>query len=387
MKISIVLGLGFGDEGKGSFVNYLCSKAENPLVVRFSGGHQVGHTVAIGAFLRHVFSNFGSGTLLGVPTYWSEYCTLSPTGILKEGNALRGMGIEPKLFINANAMITTPFDILQNRSLEEKNNHGSVGVGFGTTIQRNEDHFHLYARDLLYPKIRDEKLRLIINTYYKLNFDPKAEHQHAVTKRLYNDFLIACDDLVERYDIDDDFLKFVNDDYELIFEGSQGIMLDTNYGFFPHVTRSNTTSMNAIELIEKYKLPAFSDATTYYITRAYQTRHGNGHMTNEGLDTNYIKENPNETNLEGFQGEFRKSVLDMDLLKYAISCDRYHNPDSFTKKKLVITCLDQVPDNIPVTVNGNLGALNFKGIGNCCGIAYKYPCYSDTGYQFTMDNK
>jgi len=384
MKISIVLGLGFGDEGKGSFVNYLCSKAENPLVVRFSGGHQVGHTVAIGAFLRHVFSNFGSGTLLDVPTYWSEYCTLSPTGILKEGNALRRMGIEPKLIINGNAMITTPFDILQNRSLEEKNNHGSVGVGFGTTIQRNEDHFHLYARDLLYPKIRDEKLRLIINTYYKLNFNPKAEVQHATTKRLYNDFLIACDDLVERYSIVNDCTWLV--DYELIFEGSQGIMLDTDYGFFPHVTRSHTTSKNAIELIQKYNLPV-DNATTYYITRAYQTRHGNGYMTNEGLDTSYIKENPNETNIMGFQGEFRKSVLDIDLLKYAVNCDGFHNPYNFSKKKIVITCLDQVPEQIPVTIDGKLGAVKFNAIGTHCGIAYKYPCYSDTGYQFTLDNK
>jgi adenylosuccinate synthase len=382
-KVHVVVGLGFGDEGKGSFVNYLCSKAKNPMVVRFSGGHQVGHTVVINN-KRHVFSNFGSGTLLDAPTYWSEYCTLSPTGILKEGNALKEMGIEPKLFINGNAMVTTPFDILQNHRLEEKNNHGSVGVGFGTTIQRNEDHFHLYARDLLYSKIRDEKLRLIINNYYKLNFNPDIENQYAVTKRLYNDFLLACDDLVKRYTIINDFMELL--DHELIFEGSQGIMLDTNYGFFPHVTRSNTTSKNAIELIKKYNIPV-NDVTTYYITRTYQTRHGNGYMSNEGLDTSYIKENPNETNKMGFQGEFRKSVLDLDLLKYAVNCDMFLNPNNFSKKKMVITCLDQVPDDIPVTINGELQTVKFNIIGKYCGIAYKYPCYSDIGYQFTMDYK
>jgi adenylosuccinate synthase len=380
MKVSIVLGLGFGDEGKGSFVNYLCSKAKNPLVVRFSGGHQVGHTVVVDD-KRHVFSNFGSGTLIGVPTYWSEFCTLSPTGILKEGNALREMGITPKLFINANAMVTTPFDILQNHRLEEKNNHGSVGVGFGTTIQRNEDHFHLYARDLLYPKIRDEKLWLIINTYYKLNFNPKEEHQHATTKRLYNDFLLACDDLVSRYQIVNNFVGLL--DHEFIFEGSQGIMLDTDYGFFPHVTRSNTTSKNVFELMRKYNLPG-EDIQTFYITRAYQTRHGNGYMTNIGMDTSYIKENPKETNVEGFQGEFRKTVLDLDLLKYAFECDKYHNPVS--RKGIVITCLDQVPENIPVTIGGNLCTVKFNEIGKYCGISFKYPCYSDTGYKFTIEN-
>lgn len=383
MKIAIVLGAGFGDEGKGSFVNYLCSKAKKPLVIRFNGGHQVGHTVVIGN-KRHVFSNFGSGTLQGAPTYWSEYCTLSPIGIQREGNALRAMGVNPELIINANAMVNTPFDILQNHRLEEKNNHGSVGVGFGTTIQRNEDHFHLYARDLLYPKIRDEKLRLIINTYYKLNFDPNAEHQHATTKKLYEDFLLACDDLVTKYQIVDNLIGFL--DHELIFEGGQGIMLDTNYGFFPHVTRSNTTSKNVIEFIEKHKLP-IADATTYYITRAYQTRHGNGYMTNEGLDTSYIQPNQHETNITNYQGSFRKTVLDLDLLKYAVDCDRYHNPDNFSKKKMVITCLDQVdPEAIPVTIKGKLETVKFNRIGSYCGVAYKYPCFSDTGYQFTMDN-
>ena len=382
MRISIVLGLVFGDEGKGSFANYRCSIANNPLVIRFSGGHQVSHTVVVGD-KRHVFSNFGSGTFQGAPTYWSEFCTLSPTGILKEGNALREMGVTPKLFINSNAMVTTPFDILQNHRLEEKNNHGSVGVGFGTTIQRNEDHFHLYARDLLYPKIRDEKLRLIINTYYKLNFNPKDEHQHATTKKLYDDFLFACSDLVGRYQIVDNFVGLL--DHEFIFEGSQGIMLDTDYGFFPHVTRSSTTSKNVFELINKYNLPC-DDIQTYYVTRAYQTRHGNGYMTNEGMDTSYIKENPKETNVDGFQGEFRKTVLDLDLLKYAVDCDRYHNPTGVSRKGIVITCLDQVPENIPVTIGGVLTSVKFNEIGRYCGINFKYPCYSDTGYQFTVDN-
>jgi adenylosuccinate synthase len=376
-NISVVVGALYGDEGKGSFVNYLCSQSKKPLVIRFSGGHQVGHTVVVGD-KRHVFSNFGSGTLVGAPTYWSEYCTLNPVGVKKEGDALRTMGVNPELIINANAMITTPFDILQNHRLEEKNNHGSVGVGFGTTIQRNEDHFHLYARDLLYPKIRDEKLRLIINTYYKLNFNPNVEHQHAATRKLYNEFISACDDLVKRYEIADSLVNF--QDMKWIFEGSQGIMLDKDYGFFPHVTRSNTTSKNAIEMIRKIGIPIENNTiNTYYITRAYQTRHGNGYMTNEGLDTSYIKENPNETNVEGFQGKFRKSVLDLDMLEYAIDCDEFHNPMS--RKSIVITCLDQVPENIPVTIGGELTTKTFKEIARYCDINIEYPCYSDTGYK------
>ncbi len=370
MVISICLGAGYGDEGKGSFVNYLCSKSKHSLVVRFSGGHQVGHTVVVGD-IRHVFSNFGSGTLQGVPTYWSEYCTIDPIGLLNEGNALRDMGFNPELIINANAMVTTPFDTLKNISLDGTTKHGSVGVGFGTTIQRNEDHYRLFVRDLQYPAIRDAKLKLLQEKYYGY-----VSPDNSKTAMMIEKFKAACDDLVSRYEITN-IINLIGID-NLIFEGSQGIMLDKDYGFFPHVTRSNTTSKNAIEIIKKLGFET-KYVNTYYITRAYQTRHGNGYMSNEGLDTSYIKENPNETNVEGFQGKFRKSVLDLDMLEYAVDCDKFHNQNSI--KSIVITCLDQVPENIPVTIGGELTTKNYNQITSYLDCKYVYPCYSDTGYK------
>ncbi len=375
--IKIVVGLGFGDEGKGSFVNYLCTKSKNPLVIRFQAGHQVGHTVVHDG-IRHVFSNFGSGTLAGASTYWSEYCTVNPMAVLKEGDALRAKGVDPVLFLDANAMVTTPFDIIKNLRLEEGNKHGTVGVGFGTTIQRNEDHYHLYARDLAFPRIRDEKINLIQKHYgYTSPLNVNAT-------KLVNDFKHACDDFVTKYQVIDNLNQMLDMDW--IFEGGQGIMLDMDYGFFPHVTRSNTTSKNALEILKKHGLSG-KPVHTYYITRAYQTRHGNGPMTNEGLDTGYIKENPNETNTsESFQGEFRKTVLDLDLLKYAVACDMYHNPIS--KRHLVMTCLDQITNarEIPVTIQGQLCVKNISEIGRYLGIPFKFPCYSDEGYQKTIDD-
>jgi adenylosuccinate synthase len=376
MNVDVIIGALFGDEGKGSFVNYKCSTKKKPLVVRFNGGHQVGHTVVIGD-KRHVFSNFGSGTLQGAPTYWSRFCTVSPIGLLKEGKVLREMGIDPVIYFDLNAMITTPFDILRNIANDDTTKHGSVGVGFGQTIQRNKDHYCLYVRDLLYPEIRDAKLQNIINKYYRYNFNPKDEHQHAKTRKIYNDFLVACDDLVERYDFMYNLKGFY--DHDLIFEGGQGIMLDMNYGFFPNVTRSNCTAKNALELIKE----SFSDIyiNTYYITRAYQTRHGNGYMTNEDLDTSYIIDNPNETNRsDGFQGEFRKSVLDLDMLKYAIGCDNYENPK--TQRFMVVTCLDQVPARIPVTTKGKLIEIEWNEIPLYCGITHR-----DSGPDFCMYHK
>jgi len=364
-KISIVLGCLFGDEGKGSTVNYLSNQLYDPLVVRFSGGHQIGHTVVQNG-KRHVFSNFGSGTLSNVPTYWSEYCTINPLALIKECNKLETLDVHPDLFIDGNAMVTTPFDIIRNQGVETFQKHGSVGVGFGTTIQRNDDHYHLFARDLLFPKIRDAKLNNIRYLYYKHTRNGHPEQIEKLDK-LVEEFKAACDFVANRFNIETDATHILNSN-NLIFEGSQGILLDMQYGFFPNVTRAYTTSRNAFELINKHGL-SNSDIETYYITRAYQTRHGNGFMSNEDMDLSYIKENPLETNVENqYQGALRKGVLDINMLEYTISCDAKYNK-FLNPKKLVITCLDQVPDEIPVTYGNTLDYRPYNEIGNILGFS------------------
>jgi len=376
-KFSIILGALYGDEGKGSVANNKCSDAKNPLVVRFSGGHQVGHTVVYND-IRHVFSNFGSGTLKGVPTYWSEYCTVDPMGVFKEGNILRKLGPIPMVYYNANALITTPFDKLMNLNDANFKINGTVGVGFGTTIQRNEDHYHLHMRDLLYPTIRDEKIRLI-RKYYKAAFDLYDKNYHRIIDEEELKFKEACDDLIQKHEI----VNSINDVYfgngDLIFEGSQGIMLDMDHGFFPNVTRSNTTSKNAFKIIDDI---IFKDQhniiDTYYITRAYQTRHGNGFLSNEDLDNSIIKINPLETNVDtGYQGKFRRSILDYNQLKYAISCDKYYN--KYSNSNLVITCTDHINGKIPITINGDIKYLSPTEISNWLKTDSCFTSNSDKG--------
>lgn len=352
---SIVIGACFGDEGKGSTVNYLCKQSDKPLVVRFNGGHQIGHTVVENE-IKHVFSNFGSGTLVGAPTYVSEFCTVDPIGVKNELSVLTDNNIIPEVFYNANAMVVTPYDILSNVNDINNKKNGTVGVGFGTTIQRNEDNYKLYVRDLYYPKIRDIKLSLIKEYYrYKLKlFNGDID----IDKVSLDNFNNACDLLLERYKVINNIKEIYSKNTDLIFEGGQGIMLDMNYGFFPHVTRSNTTSKNVMVILNNLGIsPNFFNVNTYYITRAYQTRHGNGYMTNEGYDMSYINENPNETNVNNkYQGNFRKSPLDLDLLKYALSCDNQYND---TNKNIVVTCLDQVPEVFPICINNEII------LGNC----------------------
>jgi Adenylosuccinate synthetase len=121
-------------------------------------------------------------------------------------------------------------------------------------------------------------------------------------------------------------------------------MLDKNIGFFPNVTRSNVGTKNILSFNNNFR--------TYLVTRAYQTRHGNGDMTNENIPHNILS-NPNETNITNkYQGKFRRTLLDVDLLQYAISRDKYIRDDK--NKTLCITCLDHIKNEYRFTHKGNL---------------------------------
>jgi len=339
LKSIAVIGVGFGDEGKGRVVDSLCSQYPDPLVVRFSGGHQAGHHVVTEKY-DHVFSNFGSGTLQGAPTYWSNFCTVDPVGLMKELDLLMKNGVSPRLFINAKCPITTPYDKLFNKSSEKINNHGSCGVGFGATIQREEDYHSLLFEDLYYPSVLNIKTDLIRKYYFQnLFYTPTTTHLKT--------FIKSCSQIINsnHVKITTDLTAFNNDlsKYEiLILEGSQGSLLDQDIGFFPHVTRSNTGSKNIMSFNPKVVL----------VTRAYQTRHGAGPMTNENIPHN-IKINPHEKNNDrGAQGKFRRSILDIDLLRYAINKDPYIRDSK--DKTLVVTCLDLIEGEYKFTENGEV---------------------------------
>jgi len=264
---------------------------------------------------------------------------------------LRQMKLDPQIFIDAQVMITTPYDVFYNRNTETNNQHGSCGVGVGATVERNEGPNKLYALDLLYPKVVEQKLGAI-ETYYT------QKKGQTMTGTAFNEtltlFLQTLKDIRPFLNIVHESSFFTSVKYDdlydaLIFEGSQGILLDQDFGFFPNVTRAYVTSRNAMELIYNNTLPS---PEIYYITRAYQTRHGNGFLSNEHLTLD-INPNPQETNqFNEWQGAQRLAPLDIDLLNYALACD--NNYSSTCRKHLVITCLDQIKGELPATINGAL---------------------------------
>jgi len=348
MKISIVLGSQYGDEGKGSITNWLTTQSSNPLVIRFNGGQQASHTVSKDGIL-HSFSSIGSGALNSVPTYWSKFCTFFPPGFNQEYDALIVKGCRPpKMFIDPLAMLTTPFDIRVNRLEEFRTNHGSVGAGVGKTIWRHEtlDHsFRIFAKDLKYEWILIEKLKAMVDLYgaeFDFNIDL---------------FLKEVKIFLERVVIKDSSILH---DYEhLIFEGAQGILLDREHGIFPHVTRSHCTSKNAWEILKnEFSEKKIKNSTPeiYYISRCYQTRHGNGPLNGEHLwnESDLIcnsQQNAGDVGELNLPGKFRYAPFYFPNINYALETDAQYSSKFNPNINIVVTCLDQVKDKIPILID------------------------------------
>lgn len=337
----IVLGMGFGDEGKGLTTSFLASRCSDPIVVRFNGGHQAGHTVYKDG-KPHVFSNFGSGSLDSIPTVWSHYCTFYPTAFHNESKALN----DPKIYVHALCPVTTPFDVFFNRQDANSIKDGTCGVGFGATLKRHESYYKLFVQDLFYESVLREKLNNI-STYYNLLHVNVDEFIRTVSKIKDKIEVITDYSILNKKDV--------------VFEGAQGILLDQDFGFFPNVTRSNTTSKNALSIYPSKEI--------YYVTRAYQTRHGNGFMTNEDRPP-VLKNDEDETNITNpHQGKFRRSILDIDLLNYSLKCDAHFSKG--LEKNLMVTCVDQTSETIKITKGGNILSIHVKELPKALDCTFK----------------
>lgn len=338
-KVSIVIDLGFGDSGKGLCVDWLASKSsDSSLVIRFSGGHQVGHTVSVDG-ISHTFSNFGAGTLRAVPTFYAEHCVVFPPAMLVEAERLPFT--PPTTLFHPRARVCTLYDIAYNCALDSVNKHGSCGVGFGATNTRHAAGVTLFAVDLANNWVLTQKLAAIAQYYADLcRQQPgiKALYEQELEGVCQASFVQACGQAQSLYrlaQISD--LHFYSN---WIFEGSQGVMLDAQHGIFPHVTPSSTTSQNAWRFLSQLEAVPVD---MYYLSRCYQTRHGNGPMSSS-VAVDLIRNEGEANQYNEYQGEFRCRELDLDLLEYALWCERSYHPHRPNKEHILFTCLDQRPD-------------------------------------------
>lgn len=386
-RIASVIDLAFGDFGKGVTVSNLVATAldthcDAPLVIRYCGGPQAGHTVVFEG-KRHVFSSFGSGTLQGAPTYFSQHTMFYIPNMLRELEVLNNLGVCPKLFLDPLTMVITPYDIAWNRATERTNNHGSCGLGIAATMERNLTHPCKFLAADMYSSsyILEHKLSSVCEYYNaKVALLPEA------TKQAYEDELevVSADwesqsaafslpKLKELGKLDMSIASFAQvrnthfpayGEHHYIFEGAQGIMLDQDHGLHPHTTYGYCTHRNVAEILNSVNWGHYGDGVAfeaYYGTRCYQTRHGAGPCRDvECFSAVALVNNNEETNVwNEWQGEFRVGELDSHLLGAAYTLDQaYVNRIVFPgalrvvgnyenvsfRNNIVLTCVDQRPD-------------------------------------------
>lgn len=362
-RATVIIGAGFGDEGKGVLTDYFAAKHEKSTVVRFSAGANAGHTVVTPDGRRHVFHHFGSGTLAGAHTYLSVDFIVNPLLWRKEARELKALGIDltDKFAVARSCFVTTPWDMLVNQAIESHRSHGrhgSCGVGIYETINRDADGLWLDVAGLWdAPKIDVEKFRKYSRERLSMLGISMLPQMHEIfeSQQLADDFQSASYDFCGAAHIVPN-ASFDTADVihgHMIFEGAQGLLLDQNRkDFFPHLTPSNTGLHNVALLAPQLGI---TNLDVVYVTRAYATRHGAGPLPHEDPSMSF----PDPTNAPNdFQGSLRFALLDLDLIGAAIRDDwniigsskAPSDPASTHRYSLAITCLDQVPEDVEVYV-------------------------------------
>lgn len=353
MGAYIVVDLGFGDSGKGLLTDFLVRHFNAGVVVRYNGGAQAGHNVVTPDGRHHTFSQFGSGTFVPhVRTYLSRHVVIHPQALLVEGDSLEQKGVHnpyARLRVSDQALVITPFHQAANRLREMVrggNRHGSCGVGVGEAVEDALLHpeNRVLAGDLNNPAELRQKLRIIR--------EQKREQISALCNDHSSAYIVAREwEVFEREDIIDIWISlmarirelglvvsdvvlagWLRETENVIFEGSQGVLLDEDVGFHPFTTWSRCTTVNAFELIQEM-MPG-SSVFRIGVIRSYSVRHGPGPLPTE---TNALASVVFEHNkYNEWQGTVRYGWFDSVLARYALSVTR--RLDS-----LLITHLDMLP--------------------------------------------
>jgi len=341
-----VIGAGYGDEGKGLMTDFLASRGAD-VVVRTNGGAQAGHTVETPEGVRHVFHHFASGSLAGVPTHLSRFFVSNPMLFFGERAALEGKGGRVDVSADPRGIVTTPWDMMLNQFIEVRRGggrHGSCGVGFGEAIERSlRPEYLLTVGDLhsgiaLVDRLSAIRMEWVGPRLVELGGGALTDTEHRIVfdDGILERFVEECAAYADAVDLlPDSGLRGT-----IVFEGAQGLLLDQDYGAFPHVTRSNTGVRNMAEVAKEANVGRIE---AMYMTRAYVTRHGAGPMDHEEEGTPFARiVDPTNVHNE-WQGTIRAAPLDASVLAAAVRHDVGQGDGSVeVVASLAVTCLDQI---------------------------------------------
>jgi adenylosuccinate synthase len=306
-----VIGLQWGDEGKGKIVDYLSEKFD--LVARYQGGNNAGHTVIV-EDVTYKLNLIPSGVIRGKVCFLGQGIVLDPEHFLKEYQQICEKISNPNIYLSSNIPLILPYhkqlDKINESILTGEDKIGTTAKGIGPAYQDKVGRKSIKLYDLKSPDKIKEKLESI-----KKFYDPvlNAYQEEVINIDQYLTILDSFYQQVGSLIVDNSFIKKNFNQQNILFEGAQGALLDLDHGSYPFVTSSNTISSN-IMIGSGLQV----DYQTVGIFKAYATRVGNGPFPSELFDQigDYIA----ETGVEYGTVTKRKrrcGWLDLVSLKYS----------------------------------------------------------------------
>ncbi len=281
MAGTVVLGLQWGDEGKGKVVDYLARTAA--AVVRFQGGHNAGHTIIVNGekIILHLIPSgvlhTDSECLIG------NGVVVSPTHLLDEIAMLEAQDIKvrPRLKISLECPLLFNCHRLIDLARERKSAGkaiGTTGRGIGPAYEDKLARRALRLSDLLDEKGFAERLEALF-AHHNFALEHYYHTETADFRAELDTVLALRDTLLEMADnVSARLERLRAGGAEVLFEGAQGTMLDNDHGTYPYVTASNTSIGAAV--VGAGVPPSHFDRVLG-IAKAYTTRVGNGPFPTE----------------------------------------------------------------------------------------------------------
>ena len=329
-----VIGLQWGDEGKGKIVDYLSEKFD--LVTRYQGGNNAGHTVIV-EDITYKLNLIPSGVIRGKVCFLGQGIVLDPDHFIQEYKKITEKITDPRIYLSSNIPLILNYhkqlDRINESILTGESKIGTTSKGIGPAYQDKVGRKSIKLYDLINPHSLKEKLSSIKKFYDPIlkTFD---EDLIDIDKNLelLNNFFIQVKNLI----VDNNVIKKDYSNKKILFEGAQGALLDLDHGSYPFVTSSNTISSN-ISIGSGLQV----DYETIGIFKAYATRVGNGPFPSELFDKigDYIADKGVEFGTVT-KRKRRCGWLDLVSLKY--SCEINNVKELCITKVDVLNELDEI---------------------------------------------
>ncbi len=311
-----VIGLQWGDEGKGKIVDYLSEDFD--LVVRYQGGNNAGHTVIVDD-TTYKLNLIPSGVIRGKICFLGQGVVLDPNHFSNEYDQIKKKINNPEIYLSSNISLILDYhkqlDKINESILNTEKKIGTTSKGIGPAYQDKVGRKSIKLYDLKSKKIIEEKMHSI-----KKFYDPILEsfnESKINIEQTIQDLLIFYDEVNELI-VDNSQIKKEFKNKKILFEGAQGALLDLDHGSYPFVTSSNTVSSNIV-----IGSALQVDYQTVGIFKAYATRVGNGPFPSELFDDigDYIAEKGVEIGTVT-KRKRRCGWLDLVSLKYSCEINR-----------------------------------------------------------------